>query len=190
MSDLDKKIDISIENSTRFSENEQIDTRMEDIYIADINTPTASSEYYPKSNRLLTAIILIIMACGAYVLGLVLAKVPVIDLPYSAMVDFYNITAIMPAQSVPKVWDWLVALELVSLGGVNKAIAGIGLLVYCSLVLWVYAIFIEGIGIMIARLYEYDRPDISAAFKLYFLPLLICSLHFIIMNLVAILRHP
>ena len=142
---------------------------------------------YPKSNRVLVAAILIFMGAGAYVCGVVLAQFPIKELPYILCVEFYNITLIMPAQSFPKVWHLLESLQLSESANINKAISGAGMAAYSAAVLWLYIIWVEGIGIMIARIYNYRNPDISSAFKLYLMPALLGTLYFLVKGIIEML---
>lgn len=139
------------------------------------------SDRYPKSNRLLTAIILSVMGAGAYVLDLVISSFNIkLAIPANYVYEFYYITLTVPAQTFPKVWGWLTTLGLSGNADVDKGIAVIGMLLYSSVVLWLYSVWVELVGIVMARLGNYDRPDILGAFKAYFLPALITTLYFFI----------
>ena len=141
---------------------------------------------YPKSNRILIAVMVAVMGVGAYMFGVFIKQFPITALPYALCVDFYNITLVMPAQSFPKVWQILEALHLTESTSINKAISGAGMTIYTVIVLWLYAIWVEGIGTMIARIYNYRDPDISSAFKLYFMPALLSILYLFITELIKI----
>lgn len=141
---------------------------------------------YPKSNRRLIAGILVFMGVIAYMFGLFLAKFPIEKSPYVLCIEFYNLTFIMPAQSFPKAWGFLEALQLTDSPSINKVISAAGMAAYSTVVLWLYVIWVEGIGIMIARIYNYRDPDIGNAFKLYFMPALLSALYLVVTELIEI----
>lgn len=157
----------------------------EDLSVADEDI-TKLVYKYPKSNRVLVGIILIFMGAIGYVWGVVLAQFPIEELPYALCVEFYNITLIMPAQSFQKVWLLLESLQLNESDNINKAISITGMAAYSTAVLWLYIIWVEGIGIMIARIYNYRDPDISSAFKLYLMPALLSILYFLVKGIIEI----
>lgn len=138
---------------------------------------------YPKSNRLLTAIIIGFL--GACVFGFDMAMTRLnesIAFPYNYVLEFYNITLLLPAQTFPKVWGFLNTLSLTSNPDINLGIRCAGMFLYSAIVLWLYALWVEFIGIIMARLGGYNRPDIGGAFKVYFLPALIALLFFLLLN--------
>lgn len=141
---------------------------------------------YPKSNRLAVGTVLSIMGAIAYAIGLVLKKSPINDAPYDYVMKFYELTFIITAQSFGTVWSWLAGLELASSNNINKAISILGLLIYWAVVLRVYILLAEGAGILVARINNYDRPDMSGALKFYLIPGLLCFLYFLVVSLIAI----
>lgn len=141
------------------------------------------SDRYPKSNRILTAITLSVMGAGMYALDKLLTMFDeVLAVPYSYVLEFYNITLLVPTQTLPKVWIWLSALELTSNPDVNLGISAVAIFLYWTVVFGVYSLWVELIGIMIARLGNYDRPDVVGAFQLYLFPALLAILFFLIIN--------
>lgn len=151
-----------------------------------VSTPIDDEEdaRYPKSNRILTSIILSVMGAGAYVADIVMTKLDVtLIAPYKYVLSFYNATLLVPAQTFPKVWDWLVALELTKNPDIDRGISIVGIILYWAILLELYSIWVEGVGIIMARLGNYDRPDIMGAFKVYFLPALIFLLFYLLVNI-------
>lgn len=171
-----------VSNSAEEYESEVLSVADEDI--------TKLVYKYPKSNRILVGIILIFMGAIGYVWDVVLTQFPIEEieeLPYALCVEFYNITLIMPAQSFQKVWHLLESLQLNESDNINKAISIAGMAAYSTAVLWLYIIWVERIGIMIARIYNYRDPDISSAFKLYLMPALLSTLYFLVKGIIEIL---
>ena len=162
--------------SSALSEVEQ-----ESIVVSDDEKEV--SDRYPKSNRILTAITLSVMGAGMYALDKLLTMFDeVLAVPYSYVLEFYNITLLVPTQTLPKVWVWLSALELTSNPDVNLGISAVAIFLYWAVVFGVYSLWVELIGIMIARLGNYDRPDVVGAFQLYLFPALLVILFFLIIN--------
>lgn len=168
-------------------ETDPVNTSKPDIHYNLATTAAVSGkkhiEHYPKSNRVLTGFVLAFMGGGVYIFDYVM-RYSGFDagIPYSIVMDFYRITLVEPAQSFINVWLWLSGLELASSHGINQAISIIGMALYAGLFLYLYALFIEVIGIMIARLGRYDKPDIMGAFQLYCLPALVVSAYFLIVH--------
>lgn len=152
--------------------------------ISDIEV---DNRFYPKSNRVLTGFVLSVLGAGAYVCDALMQKFPPeLGLPYNVVVDFYRLTLVKPAQTLIDVWQWLSDLHLTESSNLNLTISVIGMIFYTLVVLELYAIFIEVIGIMLARLGRYDRPDILGAFQLYFLPALMVLAYFLIIHAILL----
>lgn len=167
------------DDKIRVSEVENVDIEEEAVEVDD--------QRYPKSNRVLTGFILSVLGAGAYVCDLVMQRYPPeFGLPYSAVVDFYRSTLVKPAQTFIDVWHWLLELHLTESNDLNLAISVIAMVLYTLAFLWLYAIFVEIIGIMIARLGRYDRPDILGAFQLYFLPAMTVLAYFLIIHIILL----
>lgn len=138
---------------------------------------------YPKSNRLLTAIVLTFMGAAIFVFDKIMTMFNMsFPVPYNYVLEFYNITLLVPAQTFPTVWIWLESLNLTSNTDINHAVSVVGISIYWFAVLWLYAIWVEVVGIVMARLGNYDRPDIQGAFKVYLLPALVALLFFLLLN--------
>lgn len=150
----------------------------------EVREGEGEDERYPKSNRILTAIVLSIMGLGIYIFDKLLMMFDgALSAPYNYVFEFYNLTLLMPAQTFPKVWAWLNTLSLTSNPDVNLGIVSTAMFLYWLVVLGVYALWVEFVGIIIARLGRYDRPDIWGAFQAYLMPALIALLFFLLVNI-------
>lgn len=177
---VDREIDATtVPDATESKEGRAEVVNNDELPIVDEDSEI--EDRYPKSNRFLTAVILSILGAGAYIFDLALNYLDItLPIPANYVYDFYYITLTVPAQTFPKVWSWLAGLGLIGNADVDKGVAVIGMLLYSFAVLWLYAIWVELMGIIMARLANYDRPDILGAFKAYVLPALITTLYFLI----------